>query len=254
MKFRDETERAAWSSAWDAGRLAGLAPVFCAEGANDKIEAMRTRAPDPTAAIKPEAPGTICGVKPMDPLSGLVEAMSQAPNTGGPSPLGGGRIHFAIQRGAEIAWQRMWDRRVHLSHCDADRAHVIECIYDAMIDAVVEHRVLVNTEMPGDAPVNQCAPGKPQHQRSERGALERIRKRMVESTWDDGRQIPYDEGRALAIHLIDAELARQPADELSPRVKAVVEAARAWVKSLHTDFEAESALCQAVKALDKETK
>lgn len=139
MKFRDETERAAWSSAWDAGRLAGLAPVFCAEGANDKIEAMRERQ-------------------------------------------------------------------------------------------------------------------EPQPPRSERGALARIRKRMVESTWDDGRQIPYDEGRALAIHLIDAELARQPADELSPRVKAVVEAARAWVKSLHTDFEAESALCQAVKALDKETK
>lgn len=243
MTFLDEAERQAWSS-------------VCA-----KVAAMRERRDDPTAAIKPEAPSTIPGVKPMDPLSGLVRAMDPAPNTGSPPP-GGGRIHYAIQRGAEVAWQRMWVRRLHLSHCEADRAHVIDCIYDAMVDSVVEHPFGIDTAKMGDmSAVNQCAPDTIAPAPSERPALERVRA-ALQMKLDEYRErdiassvASYVAGRqeALAevVRAITEELAKQPEPEpeLPEKVKAVVEAAREVTRRwLHRD------LIAALKALDEEAK
>lgn len=261
MTFRDEAERLAWSSAWDA--VVRDSPYrHAATLADAKIEAMRERMPEfdrlpgePAAFIKPEQPGAIPGVKPMDPLSGLAKPMDPAPNTGSPPP-GGGRIHYAIQRGAELAWARMWERRVHLSHCDADRAHVIDCIYDAMVDSVVENPPAIDAarpEPPGTIPgVKPMEPST----RSERPALERLRDVISGMIQKHGALA--DIGLGMAYAAVLDELAKQPEPELPVKVKAVIEAARQGLTALmlgsgHENLYRHACedLAAALKALDE---
>lgn len=146
MKFRDESELAAWSSAWDAAAGCSFidTPAACTEWADTKIEAMRERMPE------------------LDRLPGEPGPFSQT----------------------------------------------------------------VNLEQS----LNQLR-AKPQ--RSERGALERVATELrtfragIEARKD---RTPWQEGRISAVTdailAIDAELARQPADELPEKVGAVVWAAR----------------------------
>lgn len=95
-------------------------------------------------------------------------------------------------------------------------------------------------------------------QRSERGALERIRAWIgagmaaSNATTTTERIQGFHDGLASALMVVQDELARQPADELSSKVKAVVEAARAVVEgwgrgALCKEY---GALRAAVKALD----
>lgn len=145
------------------------------------------------------------------------------------------------------AWSSAWDA----VGCAGVRDEFCAKHADAKIEAMrvrkADPAAAIKTEAPD--PIPDVKPMKPP--RSERGALERLK------TYVEGMSgTPTISKTTLSI-LIDAELARQPADELSPKVKAVVEAANQLMSELHImDLAAPrfAPLIAAVKALDEEAK